>query len=99
MFEKIKQLCKMNEISFSRLEKELKLANGSISKWKKIVPGIDKVIKVANYFNVSVDDLVDRKDYAISDESRKLALKYEALSSDKQNLVQCYISVIDSERS
>lgn len=98
LFEKIRSLCELEGISFAKLEKKLNLANGSVCKWKKTVPGIDKAIKLADYFNISLDELIGRSNYTISNDARKLALKYETLSSEKQNLVQCYISVIDSER-
>lgn len=56
----IKLLCKNNNMSASQLEKEIGLSQGLISKWQKTMPSLDKVIDIANYFNVSIDDVIGR---------------------------------------
>lgn len=58
--ENIKVLCAEREISIPKLEKILGLSNGSIYNWNKSFPSIDKVIKVADYFNVSLDFISGR---------------------------------------
>jgi transcriptional regulator with XRE-family HTH domain len=45
-------------MSIPKLEKELNLGNGAIYKWDKSSPSIDKLQKVAEYFNVSTDYLL-----------------------------------------
>lgn len=55
--EKIISLCKENNIPISRLEKECNFANGYIAGLKKGVLPSDRLVKVANYLNVSVDSL------------------------------------------
>lgn len=61
LFDLIKNLSLEKGISIARLEKELGLANGSIKKWSKVIPSGDRLAKVANYFNVSVDYLLGRE--------------------------------------
>lgn len=58
LLEQIKRLCNKNAIPLRVLEKELKLGNGSLSKWDKSAPSVEKVQRVAGYFNVSVDYLL-----------------------------------------
>ncbi len=60
LVENIKVLCTKKGISIPKLEKTLSLSNGSIYNWNKSFPSIDKVIKVADYFEVSLDELVGR---------------------------------------
>ncbi|MBY7115164.1 helix-turn-helix transcriptional regulator [Bacillus sp. 17RED48] len=56
----IKRLCKEKKITIAELERRIELSNGQIRKWSNQTPGIDKVQKVADYFNVSVDYLLGR---------------------------------------
>ena len=57
----IKDLCRERDTSIPKIEKEIGLSNGSIYNWSRSYPSIDKVIKVADYFNVSIDILVGRE--------------------------------------
>ncbi|WP_254518368.1 helix-turn-helix domain-containing protein, partial [Salmonella enterica] len=45
----------------------IQLSNGQIRKWENQTPGIDKIQKVADYFNVSVDYLLGRTEQKIKD--------------------------------
>lgn len=51
----IKLLCKSKGTSIPNLEKELGFGRGAIYNWDKNSPSIDKVQKVASYFEISVD--------------------------------------------
>ncbi|MCY8842434.1 helix-turn-helix domain-containing protein [Bacillus atrophaeus] len=63
--ERIKNLAKDKKISLAELERKTKLSNGTIRRWDEKTPGVDKVQKVADYFNVSVDYLLGRSDFHI----------------------------------
>ena len=58
LVERIKILCKEHKTSIPKLEKELGLGNGAIYKWDVSCPGVDKVQKVAEYFDMTIDSLV-----------------------------------------
>ena len=59
LYARIEDLCRSNEISIARLEKECGFSNSTIKKWKNIsIPGIDKVQKIAKFFHVSTDYLM-----------------------------------------
>jgi transcriptional regulator with XRE-family HTH domain len=58
MYSRVKELCKRQGVSVSKLERDLQLSRGSICKWNVNTPSIDKVKAVADYFSVSVDELL-----------------------------------------
>ena len=60
----IKLLCKKQNITVTELERNLGIANATISRWGKSSPKAESVQKVADYFGVSIDYLLGRTDYA-----------------------------------
>lgn len=54
----IRALCKSNNISISQLENDLNFGAGLISRWTKSSPSLDKIIDIANYFHVTLDEVV-----------------------------------------
>ncbi|MBC1651277.1 helix-turn-helix domain-containing protein [Listeria booriae] len=59
--KRIRSLAADKKITIAELERKLGLANSSIRKWDERMPGIDKVQKVADYFQVPIDYLVGGK--------------------------------------
>lgn len=59
MYKNIRRLCDEAGISIYRLEKEIGFSTGSIDKWKTTIPSVDKVRRVANYFDISIEELLD----------------------------------------
>ena len=63
LYDRIKQLCAKKGISVAKLETDLGFGNASIRKWEKSSsPSIDKIVKIAAYFDVSIDYLMGRTD-------------------------------------
>ncbi len=63
LYQRIKQLCSRKGITIAKLESDLGFGNSSIKKWEKnSSPSIDKIVKVATYFDVSIDYLMGRTD-------------------------------------
>lgn len=58
MIENIRILCKNHNITPTKLEEELGYSQGLISRWKDKTPSIDKIIDIADYFHVSLDEVV-----------------------------------------
>ena len=54
----IQRLCEKNNMSFAKLEKAVGLGNGVIAKWKDGNPRVDRLKLVADFFGVTVDDLL-----------------------------------------
>ena len=70
----IKDLAVKKKISVAELERTLGFGNGSISKWNKQSPSVDKLNKVADYFDVSGDYLLGRTNTRSKKDNSKVAL-------------------------
>lgn len=82
LLERIKALCSANHISIQALEQKTGMSNGTIRNWDKFYPRADRLMAVADYFNVSMDWLMGRKFSGVSAEALEVA-KYYDLSDDK----------------
>lgn len=77
--DRIKELCKMNNISMNQLEQELNFGKGYISKLGKSTPNATKIRQIADYFNVSIDYLMagecadSAQGYYLNEETAKAA--------------------------
>lgn len=56
--DKLAALCKERGISFHKLEKECGIGNGIIARWKTSSPTVANLKAVADYFGVTVDELL-----------------------------------------
>lgn len=79
LLENIRNLCKKNNVSITRLESDLFLSPGLISRWNKNMPSLDKIIDIADYFGVSLDDLAGRakSESPLSNAGRFILLLYK----------------------
>lgn len=59
--DSIKKLCKDKNITVAQLEKEIGLSQGLVSKWMNTTPSLDKIVDIADYFRVSLDEVVGYK--------------------------------------
>ena len=64
------RIARLSPISIAKLEQELGFANATIRKWAKSSPSADKLLKVADYFGVSVDYLLG---HAVQEKKSSLA--------------------------
>ena len=62
IYDNIKALCQANRKTELELESELGFARSSISKWNENIPIIVKVKQLADYFGVTIEDLINSKD-------------------------------------
>lgn len=65
ILDKIKVLANEQALTLAELERKLDFSNGSLRKWDTSTPSGDKIEKVADYFNVSVDYLLGRESYEV----------------------------------
>lgn len=78
-YERVETLRKQRNISQGNLEKKLGFSNGSISKWKSSSPTPERLKKLADYFNVSVEYLLTGKEkeggeeYYLNEETKEIA--------------------------
>ncbi len=60
LVDRIRTLANQRDMSLPQLEVELGLGNGTISRWRSSSPNTDKLQRIADYFNVSMDYLLGR---------------------------------------
>ena len=60
ILDRIRSLANDRKVTLAELERNLDFSNGSLRKWGTSTPSGDKIEKVADYFNVSVDYLLGR---------------------------------------
>lgn len=83
MYEIFEYLCNLNNVTPYRVCKETGLTTATISNWKagRYVPKQDKLQKIADYFNVSLEYLMTGKEkdnedrYYLNDETAEMAQK------------------------
>ena len=82
MYEMFDKLLQMNGVSAYKVAKETGISSATLSDWKlgRSTPKLDKLQKIADYFNVGVDYLmnndVEKEEnnyYYLNDETRKIA--------------------------
>lgn len=92
MLDRVKRLCAENNTNLSKLEKEMNFGNGSIAKWSRQSPSIDKVYAVAQYFGVSMEYLLTGKEQTtqqggLSFDERELISLFSVLTEHQQEIV------------
>lgn len=79
IYDRIKHLCKLNGISVNKLEKELGISKGYLSKIDNVKPSNERLNKIASYFNVSLEYLTTGEEkstenaYYFNEETAKVA--------------------------
>lgn len=107
---RIGELRKQHEkLSINKLEQECGLTRGSMAKWDDHAPSPDKVKKVADYFNVSVEYLLYGapyagikkdpipKDRAVSQEKQLPLYMIDGLSDEQKELLALSKKMSDDE--
>ena len=82
--EKIKELAKERGVSIRQIEEKLGFGNGTLNRWRTIMPSIDKVQKVSDYFNVSIDYLLDLSAFRNEEEIKRATRAFLTGDSDKE---------------
>ncbi|WP_247942312.1 helix-turn-helix domain-containing protein [Streptococcus mitis] len=59
LYDKIKEVAKTKSLSIYRIERDLGFSNGSLRKWNNSTPSATSLKKVANYLNVTSDELLE----------------------------------------
>lgn len=58
IYNNIKAVCKSRGVSISKLEEDLGFTRSSLYKWDRHQLSIGNLKKVADYFNITVDELI-----------------------------------------
>lgn len=96
--EKISKLCQKNNITVQKLEKDLNFGGGTISKWNTSSPKLDNLVKVCDYFHVSIDWLLDRDinknyNYVVSEHEQNIINMYRTLSTEVKKVIDVNIEM------
>lgn len=94
-FENFNRLVNACGTTYSHVSQETGISKATISAWKKgdYTPKIDKLQKIADYFNVSLDELLDVKTTTDETSQRVLEIvsKIKNLPEDQQKLAYAKI--------
>lgn len=91
---KLRELRTQNHISQDRLAKELNVGRTTITNYEsgESKPDIEMVKKIANYFNVSIDYLLDNEQQK---EPENIEFKKEYNFTEKQEEILEYVKQLD----
>lgn len=108
-FDIFNDLCKMRGISCKRAAEEIGLSNSITTKWKKTgaTPGGDTLQKIASYFGVTTDFLLDKeKAPTVSDERIDMSDidvafygDYKELSDDDKATIRDMVRIMRQRRA
>lgn len=92
MYERIKELCKLKGTNINALEKELGFSKGSLCKIDKNKPSGEKLQKLADYFETSIEFLKTGECNDIilqlGESDANLLLEYHKLSDSNKKQVE-----------
>ena len=75
----------------AQMERDLHLSRGSFYKWKKSDPNMETLIKLADYFDASLDYLLcrDSSEAALPQDQLRLLQLYRSMTADgKERLLE-----------
>lgn len=87
LLDRIKHLAQQNGTTIKGLESSANLGNGTIRRWDSSPPSVDKLLKIANLLNTTMDYLMTGKEISqnsFHEESEWLNLIYR-LPEKKRN--------------
>lgn len=82
LYDRISEYCEMNNISIREMELRAGVGAGSVSKWKKgdYEPSKKSLQKIADFFNVTISNLIDEENIEI-EENQTVSAKIPILGS------------------
>lgn len=71
--DNLKRIRKENNLSQEQLAEELGVSRQSVSKWEsgQAYPEMDKILKLCNMFNLSIDDLINENISAVNEQKKE----------------------------
>ncbi|WP_353462502.1 helix-turn-helix transcriptional regulator [Mammaliicoccus sciuri] len=103
LYQTIRNLCSQKGITIAELERELGFSNAQIRRWHNgRYPSADRLQKVADYFDVSIDYLMgnQKEHYAgeeISEDIRIMQRAAENMSEkDRQKALKIFETFFDN---
>ena len=111
-YKKLNDLIQQKGISQGKLEKELGLGNGAVSKWTNRLPKGETIILLAKYFNVPYEYLLDDGENSLiieiakeeaqltkmSCKIKEYALKLAEMPKEKQEQIMSLIDMLSDRK-
>lgn len=99
----VTELCHKNGIGVPELEKRVGLAKSTVTKWATSSPNMSSLIKVADYFGVSVDSILGREvspeeEQPRNDHEAAVLLAYNSLSPENQQLIDTLMQNLKNQK-
>lgn len=92
--ERIRYIASTKGETLTSLEREIGLSKSSIRKWDIQSPSIEKVVKIAEYLQVSIDYIATGKMPSLSDKEKDLLSKWNNLDQTEQEVIQSQIDTL-----
>ena len=96
MVDRLEALCKQHKTNFSKLEKTLGFANGSLKKSDPAKIGADRVKKLADYFGVSMEYIMTGETPAapvLSDIEKQIIDAYRRMSPELKTALYGFMGI------
>lgn len=100
IYKNIQRLAKQNKLSVSELERRLDFSNGQIRRWDEKKPSVDRVQKVAKFFEVSVDSILGESTDKEIEEDKDIRIMQRAAKNmseeDRKKAIKMFEAVFDN---
>lgn len=96
MVDRLETLCKQHKTNFSKLEKNLGFANGSLKKSDPAKIGADRVKKLADYFGVSMEYIMTGETpaaFVLSDVEKQIIEAYRRMSPELKTALYGFMGI------
>ena len=94
LLRNIRRLCGERSVSIAKLERETGIGNGTVARWDISSPSIDKVQRVAEYFGVTVDELLKKQGGMYMAQKNATPTKEQKAVMEKRGLKSAFWVVI-----
>lgn len=89
----IRKVCAERGTTIAKVEKAIGF-NKVIYNWDKYTPSVDKVATVADFFGISIDELIGRSSPEISASDRQILDLFHMLNEDGQEAALEYLELL-----
>ena len=100
--DRIKSLCDRNGITIAELERQVNVGNGTIRRWNTTLPSGDKLQRVAEYLNVTIDHLINGEEnnnriFGLNGDSEDMLNSYGGLNSEEKEEAKAFLKFLHSQ--
>lgn len=101
LVEFIRVSCKSQNSSITKMEKDLKFANGTVGKWAngKRYPPKDKLLLVADFLQISIEELMGEAPEQKEKPNTPETVSLSGLSPEDAELVQKILNASEAKKN